>query len=64
MNSKPESRPNPVHQPETSFRGERTEFTDDAGLPLDSPEVVERDRKRREQLAEAERRQTNGDGSS
>ena len=64
MNPEPKSRPNTVHQPETSFRGERTVFTDDTGLPLDSPEVVERDRKRREQLAEAERRRSNGDGAS
>jgi hypothetical protein len=64
MNPNSESQPNPIHQSDTSFRGERVVITDDPGLPLDSPEALERDRKRREQLAEAERRRANGETSS
>ena len=64
MNPNPESQPNPIHRSDTSFRGERVVITDDPGLPLDSPEVIERERKRRDQIAEAERLRTNGEGAS
>jgi hypothetical protein len=64
MNPNSESQPNSKHRSDTSFRGERVVITDDPGLPLDSPEALEWDRQRREQLAEAERRRANGETSS
>ena len=64
MNPSPERPPNPAHQSETSFEGGRVVIEDDPGLPLDSPEVLERERKRRDRLAEAARRRENNGGSN
>jgi hypothetical protein len=49
-----ERQPNPMHQPETSFDGEVIFITENppGGAPLDSVKVVERERRRQEQLAQ------------
>jgi hypothetical protein len=48
---------NPMHNPSTSSDSELQCFTDPpGGLPLDSPEVVERERRRQEALAKKQER--------
>jgi hypothetical protein len=54
---------NPMHNPSTSSDAVRYGFTDVDGLPLDSPEVLEQERRRQEWLANRAKPQSPGEAA-